>query len=441
MRVVHPARAQGKKIVIVVGGGFGGLNAALALSEKPEVFVILIDRRNHHLFQPLLYQVATAGLNPGDIAVPIRGEFSDVSNVEVHWGTVERVDLAEKVVFGPDVEIEYDFLVLACGAQHSYFGHPEWEPFAPGLKTLEQATEIRRRILSAFEEAENELDPEKQRSLLNFVVVGGGATGVELAGAIADIARTVLVDDFKRIDPERARVVLIEAGPRLMAAFDPVLSERTRTDLEELGVEVRVNSRVEKIDETGVHVGLDFIPSRSVFWGAGVAARRVDFGSAPVALDKSGRVIVERDLSIPGHSNVFVIGDMAAVPWTEGRIVPGLAPAALQEGRHVAGVILATLANRPRKPFSYRDKGLMATIGKNRAVMQAGGLKMGGLIAWLAWLFVHIFYLIGFRNRISVMSQWAWNYLFSKRGARLITERDWHLQPGSDHGVKKAPTA
>jgi len=427
MRLVHPARAQGKKIVIVVGGGFGGLNAALALADEPNVFVILIDQRNHHLFQPLLYQVATAGLNTGDIAVPIRAEFSDISNVEVHLGTVERVNLAERYVAGPDLEIEYDFLVLACGAQHSYFAHPEWEPFAPGLKTLEQATEIRRRILTAFEEAENELDPKKQSALLNFVVVGGGATGVELAGAIADIARTVLVDDFKRIDPESARVILIEAGSRLMAAFDPDLSARTLTDLNELGVEVRLNSRVENIDGTGVRVGTDFIPSRSVFWGAGVAARRLDFSPA-IELDKSGRVVVQRDLSVAGHQNVFVIGDQAAVPWTEGRIVPGLAPAAIQEGKHVARIIRATLSNKPRKPFAYLDKGMMATIGKNRAVMQAGGLKMGGFVAWLAWLFVHIFYLIGFRNRISVMTQWAWNYLFSKRGARLITERDWRLK-------------
>jgi NADH dehydrogenase len=435
MRLRHPAKDQGKKIVVIVGGGFGGLNAALAFAEKPEVFVILIDQRNHHLFQPLLYQVATAGLNPGDIAVPIRAEFADISNVEVHWGTIDRVDLAKKFIAGPEGEIEYDFLVLACGAQHSYFAHPEWEPFAPGLKTLEQATEIRRRILTAFELAENEIDPDRQQALLNFVVVGGGATGVELAGAIADISRTVLIHDFKRIDPERAKIVLVEAGPRLMAAFDPVLSERTKHDLGELGVEVRLNSRVEKIDARGVTVGVDFIPSESVFWGAGVAARVLIYENGTVAQDRSGRVIVEPDLSVAGHSDLFVIGDMAAVAWRGGQIVPGLAPAAIQEGRHVAGVILATIAQKKRKPFHYVDKGMMATIGKHRAVMQAGGLHLGGYIAWLAWLFVHIFYLIGFRNRVSVMAQWAWNYLFSKRGARLITDRDWHLktQPGSGH--------
>jgi NADH dehydrogenase len=435
MRLRHPAKDQGKKIIVVVGGGFGGLNAALALADKPEVFVILIDQRNHHLFQPLLYQVATAGLNPGDIAVPIRAEFSDISNVEVHWGTVDHVDLKEKVISGPEAEIEYDYLVLACGAQHSYFGHPEWEPFAPGLKTLEQATEIRRRILTAFEEAENELDRDRQAALLNFIIVGGGATGVELAGAIADISRDVLVDDFKRIDPERAKIILVEAGPRLMAAFDPVLSARTLDDLTELGVEVRLDSRVEKIDATGVWIGMEFIPSACVFWGAGVAARVLDYSPAgQVKQDRSGRVIVEKDLSVAGHPNVFVIGDMAAVPWegagrTPGQIVPGLAPAAIQEGKHVAKVILASIAQRKRKHFEYVDKGMMATIGKYRAVMQTGSFKMGGYVAWLAWLFVHIFYLIGFRNRMSVMVQWAWNYMFSKRGARLITDRDWKLKP------------
>lgn len=445
VRIRHPARDKGKKIVVVVGGGFAGLNAALALADRPGVFVLLVDQRNHHLFQPLLYQVATAGLNPGDIAVPIRAQFTGVSNVEVHWNTISRVDLTERIVAGPDVEIEYDYLVLACGAQHSYFGHPEWEPFAPGLKTLEQATEIRRRILTAFEEAENEMDADRQEALLNFVVVGGGPTGVELAGAIADISRTVLIDDFKRIAPEKARVILVEAGPRLLAAFDPDLSARTLADLRELGVEVRLGGRVSKIDASGVTIGGaagragvtgdDFIPAACVFWGAGVSARRLEFSSdgragadASVVLDKAGRVIVQPDLSIPGHPEVFVIGDMAAVPWTDGQIVPGLAPAAIQEGKHVADVILATEMGASRKAFKYVDKGMMATIGKHRAVMQSGAVKMGGYIAWLAWLFVHIFYLIGFRNRVFVMTQWVWNYVFSKRGARLITDRDWKLK-------------
>lgn len=427
MRVTHPQKKLGKKIVIVIGGGFAGLNAAKELADQSDVFVILMDQRNHHLFQPLLYQVATAGLNPGDIAVPIRAQFSDVANVEVHLGRVEKIDLEQKFIAGGDTEIEFDYLVVACGAQHSYFAHPEWEQFAPGLKTLEQATEIRRRILSAFEHAENELDLEKQRAKLNFVIVGGGPTGVELAGAIADISRTVLIDDFRRIEPETANVILVEAGPVLLAAFDPELQVRTKDDLEELGVQVRLGARVNHIDEKGVQIGEEFIPSESVFWAAGVQAAKLNFVPA-VAVDRPGRVKVTADLSVPGYPDVFVIGDMAAVETEPGQFVPGLAPAALQEGKRAAKNILASVRGLKRKPFKYNDKGLMATIGKNRAVMQSGSLKMGGFLAWLAWLFIHIFYLIGFRNRISVMSQWVWSYLFSKRGARLITDRDWHLK-------------
>lgn len=427
VRLVHPQKEAGKKIVIVIGGGFAGLNAAKELADNPDVFVILMDQRNHHLFQPLLYQVATAGLNPSDIAVPIRAQFSDSSNIEVHWGRVDEINMREKFIASEGIELEFDYLVVACGAQHSYFAHPEWEKFAPGLKTLEQATEIRRRILSAFETAENELDLDKQRALLNFVIVGGGPTGVELAGAIADISRTVLVDDFRRIDPETANIILVEAGPRLLAAFDPDLSDRTLEDLKELGVQVRLNGRVDKIDETGVQIGSDFIPSNCVFWAAGVQAAKIKF-DPPVETDRAGRVKVAADLSLPGYANVFVIGDMAAVEMGAGQYVPGLAPAAMQEGKHAAHTILATIAQKARKPFVYNDKGQMATIGKHRAVLQSGSLKMSGYLAWQAWLFVHIFYLIGFKNRVSVMSQWVWNYVFSKRGARLITDRDWHLK-------------
>ncbi|MEK6288469.1 MAG: NAD(P)/FAD-dependent oxidoreductase [Acidobacteriota bacterium] len=426
MRVKHPAKESGKKIVVVLGGGFGGLNTAKKLANEPDVFVILIDQRNHHLFQPLLYQVATAGLSPGDIAVPIRSQFARVKNVEVHWGEVTSVDLKEQVITSSesDLEIEYDYLVLACGAQHSYFGHAEWEEFAPGLKTLEQAIEIRRRILSAFEIAENEIDPEKQKALLNFVVVGGGPTGVELAGAIADISRTVLVDDFRRIDPSQAKVILVEMAPRLLGAFAEELSEKTRQDLADLGVDVRTSARVENINGEGVQVGSDFIPSRSVFWAAGVQAAKMQIEPS-VERDGAGRIKVKNDLSLPGHENVFVIGDMAAFELTPGHIVPGLAPAAMQEGRHAAKVILSSIRGKERPAFRYVDKGQMATIGKYRAVMESGNLKMSGRLAWLAWLFVHVFYLIGFKNRVAVMAQWAWSYLFSKRGARLITERQW----------------
>jgi NADH dehydrogenase len=426
MRIRHPAANTGKKIVVIVGGGFGGLNAAKALSNRSDVYVILIDQRNHHLFQPLLYQVATAGLHPGDIAVPIRAQFTNSENVEVHWGAVDDVDLKEKIIRSPEGDIEFDYLILACGARHSYFNHPEWEPFAPGLKTLEQATEIRRRILSAFENAENELDEVKQRALLNFVVVGGGPTGVELAGAIADISRTVLVHDFKRIDPSKAKVILLEAGPKLLTSFAESLSERTKKDLTDLGVEVRTSARVDLIDATGVQVGSTFIPSQSVFWAAGVQASRLGF-NPKVELDRAGRVKVSSDLSIPGFSDVFVIGDMAAIEMAPGKTVPGLAPAAIQEGKFVARTILKSIQGKERKPFRYLDKGQMATIGKNHAVLQAGSFKMGGYLAWLAWLFIHVFYLIGFKNRVAVMSQWVWSYIFSKRGARLITERQWEL--------------
>lgn len=429
MRLRHPAKEKGKKIVVVVGAGFGGLSAAKKLAGSKDLFVVLIDQRNHHLFQPLLYQVATAGLNPGDIAVPIRSEFAGVDNVEVHLGEVAAVDLNSKIVKfkDSDLEVEFDYVVLACGAQHSYFAHPEWEEFAPGLKTLEQATEIRRRTLHAFESAENEFDPKKQQALLTFVVVGGGATGVELAGAIADISRTVLIDDFKRINPSDAKVILIEAGSRLLAAFDEKLSERTKKDLEELGVEVRLSGRVEHIDQRGVRVSGQFIPAQCVFWAAGVQATRLEILPKP-EVDRAGRIKVQKDLSIPGHADAFVVGDMAAFEIEPGKIVPGLAPAAIQEGRHLAGVIGASLKGRSRPEFKYLDKGQMATIGRNRAVMQAGAVKLGGWLAWLAWLFIHVFYLIGFKNRVSVILQWAWNYLFSERGARLITERDWKLK-------------
>jgi NADH dehydrogenase len=429
MNIRHPAKDLGKEIVVVLGGGFAGLNTAKRLANQKEVFVILIDQRNHHLFQPLLYQVATAGLSPGDIAVPIRSQFANTPNVEVHWGEVSGVDLKKQLVksSSSDLSIEYDYLVLACGAQHSYFGHPEWEEFAPGLKTLEQAIEIRRRILSAFENAENEADPEKQKALLNFVIVGGGPTGVELAGAIADISRSVLVNDFRRIDPTKAKVILVEMLPRLLASFATELAEKTKQDLTDLGVEVRTSARVERIDAEGVLIGSEFIPSKSVFWAAGVQSARLEIEPA-VETDRAGRIKVRDDLSVPDHDNVFVVGDMSSVEIAPGKTVPGLAPAAMQEGRHAANVILASIRGRPRPPFRYLDKGQMATIGKYRAVMESGRWKITGRLAWLAWLFVHVFYLIGFKNRVAVMAQWAWSYLFSKRGARLITETKWKLR-------------
>lgn len=417
-----------KKIVVIVGAGFGGLNAAKALSNKPDVQVVLIDQKNHHLFQPLLYQVATAGLNPADIAVPVRSQFSDVDNVAVHLAKITVVDLEKKTlqVDGSENEFGFDYLILACGARHSYFAHPEWEEYAPGLKTLEQATEIRRRILLAFEHAENELDEEKRNTLLNFVVIGGGPTGVELAGAIADISRTVLVRDFKRINPSTAKVILLEAGPRLLSAFSEDLSEHTRKALTSLGVEVRTHVRVENITAEGVYVGTDFIPTKSAFWAAGVQANSLNLIPS-VDRDPSGRIKVRGDLSIPNHPDIFVIGDMAAIEMADGKLVPGLAPAAIQEGVYVARAILSSMQKKPRENFHYWDKGLMATIGKNKAIMQAGNIHMTGRFAWLGWFFIHIFYLIGFKNRISVLLQWTWSYVFAKRGSRLITEKGWKL--------------
>ena len=415
------------KEVLVVGAGFGGLEAARTLAPGADVHVTVVDQRNHHLFQPLLYQVATAGLNPADIAVPIRAQFSRAPNVDVRLGRVATVDLGRKRVSLEDgTELAWDFLVVAGGAQHSYFGHPEWEEFAPGLKTLEQATEIRRRLLSAFESAENEPDPAAQRRLLTFVIVGGGPTGVELAGAIADISRTVLVRDFRRIDPASARVLLLEAGPRILPAFAEGLSRHAAEDLRALGVEVRTSAAVTGIDAHGVSIGGERIEARSIFWAAGVQASSLS-RSLGVELDRAGRVMVDADLSIPGHPAAFVIGDMAHLEEPERGLVPGLAPAAIQEGKAAARNILASIAGRPRKPFRYRDKGMMATIGKHRAIAQTGPIRLTGYLAWLAWLFIHILYLIGFKNRLSVFAQWVWSYVLSKRGARLITNRDWRL--------------
>jgi NADH dehydrogenase len=425
--VEHPDVRPGQKSVIVIGGGFAGLNAVRTLAGHDEVHVTLVDQRNHHLFQPLLYQVATAGLSPADIAVPIRSIFRSASNVAVHLGEVTAVDVVEKWIAGDRIRLRFDYLVLACGSHHSYFGHEAWEAHAPGLKTLEQALEMRRRLLRAFEQAENELDPARMQALLTFVVVGGGPTGVELAGAIADISRTVLLRDFRRIDPERARVVLLEAGPRVLAAFPEALSAHAARDLTALGVEVRTGAAVTAIDAEGVEAGGERITARTVFWAAGVQGARLA-RTLGVKLDRAGRVEVMPDLSIPGAPDVFAAGDIVHLELPGGGLLPGLAPAAIQTGRAAARNILASVHGRPRTPFRYRDKGLMATIGKHKAVAHVGRLSLTGYVAWLAWLFVHVLYLIGFRNRVSVVAQWAWSYVFSKRGARLITEREWRLE-------------
>lgn len=416
-----------KKVVVIIGAGFAGLNAAKKLRNVKDLHVILIDQKNHHLFQPLLYQVATAGLNPSDIAVPTRSEFSDADNIEVHLGRIQGVDLAKSFVYGKHYEIEFDYLIVACGAQHSYFGHPEWEEFAPGLKTLEQATEIRKRILMAFEIAENMPDPKEQKNWLTFVIVGGGPTGVELAGSIAEISRTVLDRDFKRIDPSKARVIIVEAAPHVLSAFHPKLAEQARKNLVDLGVEVRNGVRVDNIDADGVNIGEVRIDAKTKFWAAGVQAAKFDFPSE-IERDRSGRVKVLKDFSLPSHQNIFVVGDMAAFELSEGKTLPGLAPVAIQSGKFVAETIRREVRGKPRKHFEYFDKGMMATIGKYKAVVQSDVLNFSGYFAWLAWVFIHILYLVGFRNRVAVVLNWTWSYTFSKRGARLITDKDWQLR-------------
>ncbi len=405
--------------VVIIGAGFGGLAAARRLAGAP-VQVTVVDRRNHHLFQPLLYQVATAALSPGDIAYPIRSILRHQSNARVLLADVVGIDVARREIALSDGRIPYDFLILAAGAGHAYFGHDEWEKDAPGLKTLEDAITVRRRILLAFERAERERDPAVRRDLLTFVVVGGGPTGVELAGAIAEISRQVLVSDFRAIDPREARVVLVEAGPRILPAYTPASSGRAAETLRARGAEVRTGAMVTGVDAGGVSLGAERIGARTVLWAAGVAASPLA-RSLGTPLDRAGRALVEPDLSLPGHPELFVVGDLAIFTHQTGTPLPGLSPVALQEGRAAARNILLTLAGRPRRRFHYVDKGTMAVIGRAAAVAEIAGLRFSGLFAWLLWCFVHIFYLIGFRNRFIVMAEWAWAYLSSERGARLIT--------------------
>jgi NADH:ubiquinone reductase (H+-translocating) len=406
--------------VVIVGGGFAGLAAARGLRRAP-VRVTLVDRRNHHVFQPLLYQVATAALSPADVSAPIRGILRRQANLEVRMAEVVDVDLrARAVVLAGGDRLEYDFLVIATGATHAYFGHPEWAPLAPGLKTIEDATDIRRRFLLAFEAAEREDDPEARRALLTFVVVGAGPTGVELAGAMAEIARHSIVRDFRRIDPATARIVLVEGGPRVLPAYAPSLAAYAERALGRIGVEVRTGAVVTRVDPEGVEIGGERIATRNVVWAAGVTASPLG-ARLGAPLDRAGRVRVAPDLTVPGHPEVYVTGDLAGLDGADGRPLPGVAPVANQQGRHAARNVRLALQGRPLRPFRYVDRGSMATIGRNAAVLEAGRLKMKGLPAWLAWLFVHIFALIGFRNRAMVMLQWAWSYLTWQRGARLIT--------------------
>lgn len=405
--------------MVIVGGGFGGLYAARALGKAP-VEVTVVDRTNHHVFQPLLYQVATASLSPSQIAYPIRGVLRHQKNTRVLLADVVAVDPARRVVKLSDGELAYDWLILAPGARHSYFGHAEWEPFAPGLKTLDDALEIRSRILVAFERAERESDPERRRALLTFVVVGGGPTGVELAGAIGEIACKVMARDFRSIDTRDARTILVEAGPRILPAFPADLSEKAERSLERLCVEVRTGEAVTRMESGAVWLGEERIAAGTVLWAAGVEPSPLA-RSLGVPLDRAGRAIVNADLTIPGHPEVFVIGDLAACRDAAGRLLPGLAPVAIQQGEYAARAVMRSVRGEARAPFRYRDKGTMATIGRNAAVVDLGRLRFSGYPAWLVWCFIHILWLIGFRNRFLVMIEWAWAYLRFERSARLIT--------------------
>jgi NADH dehydrogenase len=411
--------------IVIVGAGFGGLNAAHALGGV-DADVTVIDRRNYHLFQPLLYQVATAGLSPAQIASPIRAILRHAPNVRVVLGRVSGVDKQRHMVKLDDREIEYDYLVLATGSRHAYFGHDEWERVAPGLKKIDDATSLRRRILSAFEHAESMAAAEDRQRFLTFVVIGGGPTGVEMAGAIAELAHVALRHDFRTIDPREARIVLVEAGPRILPAFPPSLSEAARKSLERLHVEVRLGTPVSNCDESGVTIGDEHLAASTIVWAAGVAASSASRWLG-TETDRVGRVVVGTDLTVPDHPEIFVIGDTAHALGRDGKPLPGLAPVAKQQGAYVAKVLRARLAGKnPPPSFRYRDWGTMATIGRRAAVADFGRLHIRGTLAWLLWGLVHISFLIGFRNRLVVMLEWIWSYLTFQSGARLITGPESH---------------
>lgn len=408
--------------VLVIGGGFAGLWATRALASAP-VRITLVDRCNHHLFQPLLYQVATAGLSSPDIAAPLRHILRKQRNVEVRLAEVRSIDpTGKQVTLDDGSTLDFDYLLLASGATHAYFGHDEWARHAPGLKTLDDALQLRRHLLLAFERAEAEPDPELRAAWLSFAIVGGGPTGVELAGTLAEIARHTLKNEFRNINPSDARVRLVEAGPRVLSSFPEDLSEKARRQLEKLGVEVSTGTAVSDINESGYRLGDVFVPARTVVWAAGVSASPLA-KSLAVPLDRAGRVSVLDDLSAPGHPDIFVAGDLASLQQA-GKPVPGVAPAAKQMGRHVAAVIRARLAGKPAPAFHYRDFGNLATIGRMAAIVHFGRLKLSGLLAWWFWLGAHVFFLIGFRNRLVVLLNWAWAYWSYQRGARIILRMD-----------------
>jgi NADH dehydrogenase len=431
---MNDGRPSARPKVVIIGAGFGGLEAAKALGGRP-VEVTVVDRLNYHLFQPLLYQVAMAGLASTDVAYPIRSILNHHANVEVMLAEVVGVDLgARRVRLKDGSALPYDFLVVAAGAQTSYFGHDDWAAVAPGLKDLDDALEIRRRVLLAMEAAERTTDATERQRLMTFVVVGGGPTGVELAGAIADLSRDILHADFHRVRRQELRVVLVEAAPRILTAFEPPLSEKARRQLEDLGVEVRSGVRVDSIDAGGVRVAGQLVPAATVLWGAGVRPSPLA-AALGVPLDRSGRVIVGPDCSIPGHPEAFVVGDMAALtPQGDAAPLPGISPVAIQEGRFVARAILAGQTGEPRRAFNYLDKGFMATIGRARAVAQIRRLRLSGLVAWLAWALVHLWYLVGFRNRIAVFLNWIWAYVIANHGARIVIGQIGHIPSSVNRG-------
>lgn len=414
------------KHVVIVGGGFAGLNAAIVLGKSNKVRVTLLDKKNYHLFQPLLYQVAMAALSPAEIAAPIRSLVSKYRNVSVVRAEVKTIDKEKKLVKTDKIELNYDYLILACGTQHSYFGNEQWEKFSPGLKTLEQATEIRRRVLLAFERAEIEKNVDNKKELLTFVIVGGGPTGVELAGAIGEMSRFTLSKDFRNIDPKLTRIILVEGGPRILPMYSEKLSSRATRDLEKLGVQVWTSSFVTNVDENGVEVGKERLNSKTVLWAAGVQASILN-KELDVELDKQGRVIIEPNLSVKGNSDVFVLGDQANFKDKNGNPLPALAPIALQQGKFAANNILLDVDGKEKKEFNYLDKGQAATIGRSKAVVETWKFEYGGFLAWVTWIAIHIYYLTGFKNRLFVIISWAWSHLTFSRGARLIIPKKWQI--------------
>jgi NADH dehydrogenase len=423
--------------VLILGSGFAGLNAAKVFAGSKEIALTIIDQKNYHLFQPLLYQVASAALSPAEIAVPIRNIFSRYSRVKVFQGTAHKIDPETKSVLTNVGEFRYDYLIMACGARHFYFGNDAWEKNAPGLKTIEQAIEIRRRVLTAFENAETENNIGKKTKLLTFVIVGAGSTGVELAGALAELSRFTFARDFRNIDTKRTRIILIEAGPRILSNFSEKLSLRANRHLENLGVQVLTGKKVTKIDTDGVNMGDERIEAATILWAAGIEASSLN-RQLDGELDSMGRIVVEPDLSLKHHSEIFVAGDQAHFAHQTGKPLQGIAPVALQQGRFIAKNILRELSGKPREKFNYIDKGQLATIGRNNAVLEIGRLKLGGFWAWIIWLFVHIYYLIGFKNKFVVLVQWATSYLTYQKGARLIVNHDWRFYK-NDGLQKKQP--